>query len=250
MGSSLTRGSRILNVCLGSWYAPISQTGLIDDASAYFHSTTTLNYIRGLLSSGFANLHKPQEWSFSHVRSPALQEAFKNVIESLEDSLNFMRVASIGTGHGTESVDLYTRWAPCSCDIDEADNASSHEALMLEYEEALTRAVVSAPSPPPSRPSSPLPSSPLLPRSRSSSHVRVNNPVRERDYSSPARVATINHAISATGENPLSRTCSIDGDSTHTEYYNLSAHFVWIGDRTRQLDGAHVEYFRGLANPM
>lgn len=120
---------------------------------------------------------------------------------------------------------------------------------MLEYEEALTRPVVTAPSPPPTRPSTPPPASPLLPRSRSTSHVRVNAQ-RERDVDSPARMASINNAISATGENPLSRTSSIEGVETNTEYYNLSAHFVWIGDRTRQLDGAHVEYFRGLANPM
>ena len=128
---------------------------------AYFHSTATLNYIRSLLSSGFADLHKPLDWSFSHVRSPELQKAFSIVIGSLQDSLDFMKVATGGAGGsargGTETVDLYT----------------SHEALLLEYEEALTRG-----------------------------------------------------------------------------RHNLSSHFIWIGDRTRQIDGAHVEYFRGIANPM
>ncbi|EIW70083.1 hypothetical protein TREMEDRAFT_43706 [Tremella mesenterica DSM 1558] len=134
---------------------------------AYFHSTATLNYIRALLSSGFANLHKPLDWSFSHVRSPQLQAAFSGVIESLQDSLDFMKVATGGSGGlergGAETVSLYT----------------SHEALLLEYEEAFTR--------------------------------------------------------------------EHDGE---VKYYNMSSHFIWIGDRTRQLDGAHVEYFRGIANPI
>ena len=82
---------------------------------AYFHSTATLNYIRTLLSSGFANLHKPLDWSFSHVRSPQLQEAFSAVIESLQDSLDFMKVATGGDGGqargGSETVSIYTRSA-------------------------------------------------------------------------------------------------------------------------------------------
>ena len=87
---------------------------------AYFHSTATLNYIRTLLSSGFANLDKPLEWSFSHVRSPELQKAFTAVIESLQDSLDFMRVATGGAGGrdrgGLETVDLYTRYV-ISCHV-------------------------------------------------------------------------------------------------------------------------------------
>lgn len=86
----------------------------------------------------------------------------------------------------------------------------SHEALLLEYEEALTRG--QGPSVPRSSPPTP---------SASRSNSRVD----------PFRTAQ-----------PL----QIKGD----KYYNVSSHFVWIGDRTRQLDGAHVEYFRGIANPM
>jgi 3-deoxy-7-phosphoheptulonate synthase len=98
-----------------------------------------------------------------HVRSPALYAAFETIIERIEDSLDFMRVvgadpATSGGSNALQSVDLYT----------------SHEGLLLEYEEALTR-VLKAPS-------------------------------------------------------------------GHTEHaYNTSAHFLWIGDRTRQIDGAHVE---------
>ncbi|OCF45297.1 3-deoxy-7-phosphoheptulonate synthase [Kwoniella heveanensis CBS 569] len=149
---------------------------------AYFHSTATLNYIRTLLLSGFADLHKPLDWSFSHVRSPELHQAFSAVIDSLKDSLDFMKVATGGTGGrdrgGMETVDLFT----------------SHEALLLEYEEALTRSFDGA-----------------VPQSFSPSSTR---------------------------------------NSTPSVWYNTSAHFIWIGDRTRQLDGAHVEYFRGIANPI
>ncbi len=44
--------------------------------SAYFHSTATLNYVRGLLTSGFASLHHPRDWSLAHVRSPELKFVF------------------------------------------------------------------------------------------------------------------------------------------------------------------------------
>ena len=164
---------------------------------AYFHSTATLNFIRTLLSSGFADLHKPLEWSFSHVRSPELQQAFSSVIDSLKDSLDFMKVATGGAGGsdrgGSKTVDLFT----------------SHEALLLEYEEALTRQSVTSSSPP---------------TSRSNSRARL-------DDVSPSPV----------------RSSQIAPEGKH---YNVSSHFIWIGDRTRQLDGAHVEYFRGIANPM
>lgn len=81
--------------------------------SAYFHSTASLNYIRTLLASGFADLHKPLDWSFSHVRSAELQEAFSSVIESLQESLSFMKIATGTSGGkergGAETVDLFTR---------------------------------------------------------------------------------------------------------------------------------------------
>ncbi|KAK0184089.1 DAHP synthetase [Armillaria mellea] len=140
--------------------------------SAYFHSTATLNHVRGLLTSGFASLHHPREWSFNHVRSPALRKEFEFIVDGLSDALDFSRTIGAetsarfeqGGGRGTVGeVDFYT----------------SHEGLMLDYEGALTR-----------------------PASSGSGH------------------------------------------------YNTSAHFLWIGDRTRQLDGAHVEYFRGIRNPI
>lgn len=77
----------------------------------------------------------------------------------------------------------------------------SHEALLLEFEEALTRA---------------------------------------SDVGGPS--------LSAAPTRPGTPTSS--GTLPARKFYNTSSHFIWIGDRTRQLNGAHVEYFRGIANPM
>ena len=105
----------------------------------------------------------------------------------------------------------------------------SHEALLLEYEEALTRAYTEN-GPSRGRPASSQ--APTPPMSRSVSSIRdegayPHSPVR------PGR----------SGEAPTSGPEGV-------KHYNVSSHFIWIGDRTRQLDGAHVEYFRGIANPM
>ncbi|EKM54944.1 uncharacterized protein PHACADRAFT_93861 [Phanerochaete carnosa HHB-10118-sp] len=153
--------------------------------SAYFHSTTTLNYIRGLLSSGFASLDHPRDWSLSHVRSPGLRKEFERITEGLQDALGFTRTIGLGWENtpyekgGSRSV------------LGEVDFYTSHEGLMLNFEEAMTHAFT-------------------LP-----------------DSSKPE----------SEGPRP-------------TAFYNTSAHFLWIGDRTRQLNGAHVEYFRGIRNPI
>ncbi|KDQ51195.1 hypothetical protein JAAARDRAFT_140663 [Jaapia argillacea MUCL 33604] len=164
--------------------------------SAYFHSTTTLNYVRGLLTSGFASLDHPRDWSLSHVRSPALRTEFEGITEGLADALDFSKTIGAnvggnrldygqGGGRGVlDEVELYTRYVSQS--IPSLTLPSSR--LMLPYEESLTR-------------SFPIPSSPS-PSTRPEAH------------------------------------------------YNTSAHFLWVGDRTRQLDGAHIEYFRGIRNPI
>jgi 3-deoxy-7-phosphoheptulonate synthase len=103
--------------------------------SAYFHSTTTLNYIRGLLTSGFASLNHPRDWSLSHVRSLVLRlvflsnqhhvtlihlkrEEFEQITEGLADALDFSRTIGGGDGPLYEcggskgvlgKVDFYTR---------------------------------------------------------------------------------------------------------------------------------------------
>ncbi|KAH7101854.1 DAHP synthetase [Auriculariales sp. MPI-PUGE-AT-0066] len=149
---------------------------------AYFHSVSTLNCMRSLLSSGFASLNDPRGWSLSHVRSPVLRKEFERISESISDAMDFSKTI------GVESASSYERGGVHNV-LATADVYISHEGLLLDYEESLTR------------------------------QLPVPNALRS---SSTPREA----------------------------YYNTSAHFIWIGDRTRQLDGAHVEYFRGIRNPI
>ena len=97
---------------------------------AYFHSSAIINHIRGLLGSGLANLQQPSAWSFAHVRSPSLQAKFHDIVERLEDSLDFMRtIGANAQSEGTLGI------------LDTVEIWTSHEALLLEYEEALTRTI-------------------------------------------------------------------------------------------------------------
>jgi 3-deoxy-7-phosphoheptulonate synthase len=155
---------------------------------AYFHSAATLNYVRAQLASGIADLHRPLDWNLGHVRDPELQTRYSRIVESISESLRFMRTVGADTAGQLQSVDLFT----------------SHVGLLLEYETAMTR--------------------------------QLRNP--------PNKFSTNAHA-SAYGV--------LDDNVEESEpngYYNTSAHFLWIGDRTRQPDHAHVEYFRGIENPL
>ena len=148
---------------------------------AYFHSATTLNYMRASISSGLADLHSPLDWGLGHVRDENIKAKYQSIVASITESLRFMRTVGADTAaRGLETVDLYT----------------SHEALLLEYEQTLTRHIA---------------------------HPQIS-PV----------------SSSAASPSPLSTK----------GFYNTSAHFLWIGDRTRQLTGAHIEYIRGIENPI
>ncbi|PBP18183.1 phospho-2-dehydro-3-deoxyheptonate aldolase [Diplocarpon rosae] len=149
--------------------------------SAYFHSASTLNFIRGSIASGIADLHRPLDWGLGHVRDPELQAKYSSIVSSITDSLRFMRTVGADTAGQLQTVDLFT----------------SHEGLLLEYEQRLTRL--------------------------------LKNPTK------------------ATSSLPSRGSASSDDARA---YYNTSAHFLWVGDRTRQIDGAHIEYFRGIANPI
>ncbi|KAL2377854.1 hypothetical protein RJZ90_006434 [Blastomyces dermatitidis] len=153
--------------------------------SAYFHSAATLNYLRAALSSGLADLHSPLDWGLGHVITPSIKDKYEQIVSRVTDSLRFMRTVGLDTDRGIETVDIYT----------------SHEGLMLEYEQSLTR----------------LCRDPPEPRSK--------------------------HTLPIGGTIPSSPFPS-------NSHYATSAHFLWIGDRTRQPDGAHVEFFRGLSNPI
>ncbi len=127
------------------------------------HAAMTLNFIRALVEGGFADLHHPEYWDLEFVNhSPRAQE-YQRMVESISDSLRFMEtLAGIQPGE-VGRVDFYT----------------SHEGLLLPYEQAQTRQV----------------------------------PRREG-------------------------------------WYNLGTHFPWLGMRTAEVDGAHVEYYRGINNPI
>jgi 3-deoxy-7-phosphoheptulonate synthase len=145
--------------------------------SAYFHSAATLNFVRGSISSGFADLHRPLDWGLGHVRDPDLQKKYSDTVESISDNLDFLRA----TGHDTGSRELST-----------VDLFTSHEALLLDYEQSLTRS------------------------------VKQN----------------IDHETSSSNA-PAEKL-----------FYDTSAHFIWVGDRTRQVDHAHIEFLRGVQNPI
>ncbi|CCC06443.1 hypothetical protein SMACR_04834 [Sordaria macrospora] len=144
---------------------------------AYQYSSATLNYIRGAIGSGIADLHGPLDWGLGHVRDPALKAKYQETVDRIQEMLRFMHTIGADQNEKLSTVELFT----------------SHEGLLLEYEQPLTR-LLNHPS------------------------VRAYPP----DSTTPPR----------------------------KEYYNTSAHFLWIGDRTRQIDHAHVEYFRGIANPI
>ncbi|PHH80768.1 hypothetical protein CDD80_7305 [Ophiocordyceps camponoti-rufipedis] len=144
---------------------------------AYHHSAATLNYIRAAISSGIADLHRPLDWGLGHVRDPALKQAYTAIANSIRKTLDFLQVIKARPDQ-LETVELFT----------------SHEGLLLDYEQPLTR---------------------LLEKPR------------------------LGTSSSSAAPEAASR-----------EYYDTSAHLIWIGDRTRQLDHGHVEFFRGIANPI
>ncbi|MFZ0428164.1 MAG: 3-deoxy-7-phosphoheptulonate synthase class II [Acidobacteriota bacterium] len=129
----------------------------------YERAGLTLNFIRGLLDGGFADLHHPEYWDLDFVAHSPEAEEYRRIVESITGSVHFLETILGSRVDEFKRVDFYT----------------SHEGLHLYYEQAQTR------------------------------HV-------------PHR----------------------------TGWYDLSTHFPWLGNRTRNLDGAHVEFFRGIANPI
>ena len=131
--------------------------------TAYSHSASTLNLLRALAQGGFADLHEVHRWTADFVRSSPQGERFEELADRITQSLAFMEACGFDAASAPQlhAVEFYT----------------SHEALHLHYEEALTR-------------------------------------------SSPR-----------------------DGG-----WYGGAAHMLWLGERTRQVGGAHVEYLRGIRN--
>lgn len=126
-------------------------------------SAMTMNFVRALVDGGFADLHHPEYWDLDWVGHSPLSDEYRSMVAAVGDAVRFMETISGTAMNNLNRADFYT----------------SHEALLLPYEEALTRQV-------------------------------------PRQWG----------------------------------WFNLSTHFPWIGMRTADLDGAHVEYFRGLRNPV
>ncbi|MDH5797553.1 MAG: 3-deoxy-7-phosphoheptulonate synthase class II [Paracoccaceae bacterium] len=131
---------------------------------AYTQAAATLNLIRAFSTGGYADVHQVHQWTLGFTDQDEA-EKYREVAGRISDTLDFMKAAGVtdDAAHTLQSVDFYT----------------SHEALLLEYEEALCRI-----------------------------------------------------------------------DSTTGKPVAGSGHMIWIGDRTRQPDGAHVEFARGVQNPI
>ena len=132
---------------------------------AYAQSAATLNLIRAFANGGYADLHNVHRWMVGFVADSPQGKRYQEIADRISEAIDFMEACGITPDSVPQmkQVDVYT----------------SHEALLLGYEEAMTRV-----------------------------------------------------------------------DSTSGDWYDTSAHFVWIGDRTRQPDGAHVEFARGIKNPI
>ncbi|MEE8545537.1 MAG: 3-deoxy-7-phosphoheptulonate synthase class II [Alphaproteobacteria bacterium] len=132
---------------------------------AYAQSAATLNLLRAFAQGGYADLHRVHRWNLGFVANSAQGARYRDLADRIAESLAFMEACGL-TGeslHELRLTDFYT----------------SHEALLLGYEQAMTRI-----------------------------------------------------------------------DSTTGDWYDTSAHMLWVGDRTRQPDGAHVEFLRGIKNPL
>ncbi len=132
--------------------------------TGYFQSAGILNLLRAFAGGGYANLHQVHRWNLGFVERSPLAARYQDLAQRIDETLAFMGACGLGAN---------------ASQVDETEFYTSHEALLLPYEQALTRV-----------------------------------------------------------------------DSTTGDWYGCSAHFLWIGDRTRQPDGAHVEFLRGVRNPV
>ena len=132
---------------------------------AYNQSAATLNLLRAFAQGGFADLHKVHQWNLKFLADSPQGQRYEALAGRIDEALAFMEACGITPDKVPQ--------------LRETDFYTSHEALLLNYEQALTRV-----------------------------------------------------------------------DSLTGQWYDCSAHFLWLGDRTRQLDGAHVEFLRGVGNPI
>ncbi len=130
----------------------------------YNMSAATLNLLRAFTRGGFGSLHRVHAWNQEFVKQSPMGRSYERLAKQISQTLKFMEIIGISTD---------------TPQMKQAQFFTSHEALFLGYEEALTRE-----------------------------------------------------------------------DSTGGGWYDCSGHMLWIGDRTRQIDGAHIEFLRGVLNPL
>lgn len=130
----------------------------------YFRSAATLNLVRAFTKGGYGSLDKVASWNEVGNKSNILSKEYNKIVKEINKAIKFISLQNLD---------------PNLPQLNEVNFYTSHEALLLPYEEALTRV-----------------------------------------------------------------------DTTTGDWYNTSAHFLWIGERTRQINGAHVEFLRGVGNPI
>jgi len=183
--------------------------------SGYFHSAACLNYSRAALASGLADLKSSSLWDLGFVQDPEHRAQYNGILDNILSSLDFMRVCGVVDEMALRTASVYM----------------SHEGLQLSYESALTRPVADAGK---------LESSSLSASfGQASQAAQSSGSYPKVQYSSPSK----------SGGSPI-EVSGAAAVSPPPLYYNLGTHFLWIGDRTRQLDHAHVEYMRGIQNPV
>ncbi|WP_257275962.1 MULTISPECIES: class II 3-deoxy-7-phosphoheptulonate synthase [unclassified Endozoicomonas] len=132
---------------------------------AYHQASSTLNLLRAFAQGGLASLEQVHAWNLDFVASSPQSEQYSHLADRIDEALDFMKACGISSEHSRV--------------ISETDFYTSHEALLLPYEQAMTRQ-----------------------------------------------------------------------DSLSGNWYDCSAHMLWVGDRTRQVEGGHVEFVRGISNPI
>ena len=131
----------------------------------YDQSSYTLNLIRSMINEGYTNINNANQWDLDFIKRSKQGQQYRNIIKKVEKALSFMKTMDLINNHN-HKLELYEFF-------------TSHEGLLLEYEQALTRF-----------------------------------------------------------------------DPLEKKYYNCSGHMIWVGDRTRNLDGAHIEFVSGIENPI
>ncbi|XP_074562137.1 phospho-2-dehydro-3-deoxyheptonate aldolase 2, chloroplastic-like [Curcuma longa] len=131
---------------------------------AYCQSAATLNLLRAFATGGYAAMQRVTQWNLDFTEHSEQGDRYQELAHRVDEALGFMAAAGLTMDHPIMTTTEF--W-------------TSHECLLLPYEQALTRE-----------------------------------------------------------------------DSTSGLFYDCSAHFLWVGERTRQLDGAHIEFLRGVANPL